>query len=49
MGAAFFDENGLTTLGLNTAGLESGEHWYKVVFSTSEGTAVERLMRFLVE
>ena len=49
MGAASFDKNGMATLGLNTAGLESGEHFYKVVFITNENVFVEKLMRFRVE
>ena len=49
MGAVSFDENGLATLALNTAGLETGEHWYKLIFRNSDGVVAERLMRFRVE
>ena len=49
MGAVSFNENGLATLGLNTAGLEKGEHWYKLIFRNSDGVEAERLMRFRVE
>ena len=48
MGAVLFDQNGTATLSLNTAGLASGEHLYKAVFSDIDGSVVERLMRFRV-
>ena len=42
-------EDGTGTLGLNTAGLEKGEHLYKLIFRYNNGKTVERLMRFSVD
>ena len=49
MGAVPFSEKGMATLNLNTTGLEKGEHWYKVVFTSNDNVTAERLMRFRVE
>ena len=48
MGAVSFDDNGTATLGLNTTGLDSGEHWYKVIFSSDNKIVSEKVMRFRV-
>ncbi len=49
MGAVPFDKKGMATLNLNTTGLEKGEHWHKVVFTSNDNVTAERLMRFRVE